>query len=291
MISYAAPVWSDCLGMVHIDRKLQSAQRRALIRICRAYSTAPTKALQLLAGKLPIQLTISLITQRWLIRDDQINSINGIPYDNIERTKKGVPSINPAYWPDIADQPWPIQHLTIFTDGSKNNTAVGCAFVVYANNEETFTYKTRLGETCSVFQAELWAILSAIRWCDSIYNRTEITIFTDSYSSTQAIHNFQWRSPIVHDILLELAKDINRYAIVWVRGHAGVSENERAKQLARMASELESEPSYNATPQCHILRQTKENTFAIWQRQWEEHSECLTKGVFSQGFRFYSSNH
>lgn len=50
---YAAPVWTDELKYKKYEENLQKAQRKAVLRICAAYRTAPTEALLVLAGVSP----------------------------------------------------------------------------------------------------------------------------------------------------------------------------------------------------------------------------------------------
>lgn len=54
--------------------------------------------------------------------------------------------------------------LSIFTDGSKLDGHVGCAFVVFQNAEETHYEQYQLPVFCSVFQAELIAIRQALEY-------------------------------------------------------------------------------------------------------------------------------
>src|SRR6202042_2813119 len=48
--------------------------------------------------------------------------------------------------------------LSIYTDGSKLDGKVGCGFQVVENGVHTVKQKHKLGDECSVFQAELIAI-------------------------------------------------------------------------------------------------------------------------------------
>ena len=42
---------------------------------------------------------------------------------------------------------------------------IGCAFVVFEDEQEIYSEQIRLQSFCSVFQAELLAILKAVEWC------------------------------------------------------------------------------------------------------------------------------
>ncbi|XP_023210074.1 uncharacterized protein LOC111613010 [Centruroides sculpturatus] len=230
MIFYAAPVWAKGLGQVHIDRKLQNTQQRALLRTCRAYSTTSTATMQVIAGKLPTVQDIELASQRWRMRQGIDININNKVFENIEQNLHCKHGLAPQDWPFIATNPWPDQTLTIFTDGSRQEEEVGCAFVAYNDNNEVHNSSDKLGNF-SVYQAELWPILSALRWCNDNYKGVNINLFTDSSSSVQSICNYNWRHPIVNQILQDISKNYNSFAIIWVRGHTGVCGNERAGSL------------------------------------------------------------
>ncbi|XP_067143063.1 uncharacterized protein [Centruroides vittatus] len=279
MISYAAPVWVEGQNQVHIHRKLQSAQRRALLRICRAYSTTSTAALQVIAGKLPIAQELEMVSQRWKMRHGLDVLINNENYNNIEQTLHCKYSEAPENWPFIASHPWADQTLAIFSDGLKDGEQVGSAFVVYQDNNEVHHSSYKLGRFCSVFQAELWGILSAVRWCNDNFVGIKINLFTYSNSSAQSICNYNWRHPIVNQILKEISKNVNSFAIVWVRGHIGVCGNERADELARCASNMNCNPSYTAIPQSFIISRLKESALIKWQQIWDTQNK-ITRNFF-----------
>lgn len=57
-ICYGAPVWADRATTWVARRKLLQSQRLALIFLCKAYRTASTDALPVLAGVLPVDLEV-----------------------------------------------------------------------------------------------------------------------------------------------------------------------------------------------------------------------------------------
>ncbi|CAG2104153.1 unnamed protein product, partial [Medioppia subpectinata] len=76
--------------------------------------------------------------------------------------------------------------ISIYTDGSKLNGKVGSAFVVYENSNKTSHHTQKLGNDCSVFQAELIAINAALQY--TLKRQTSsIRIFSDSKSALQAL--------------------------------------------------------------------------------------------------------
>ncbi|XP_067124410.1 uncharacterized protein [Centruroides vittatus] len=267
MLSYAVPAWAESIDQTHIYRKLQSAQRKALLRICRAYSTTPTAALQVIAGKLPINQELGIIVNRWKLRKGHDINVNGDIIDNIEAYHPHNARPAPYNWPQIVNIPWPDQALSVYTDGSKNEEEVGSAFVAYHNNKEVHNFTNKLGKHCTAYQAELWAILSAIRWCN------------ENYKST-AIGNYDWRHPICNQILHELNTITNFYALVWVRGHSGIEGNEWADSLAHSASATGNVVGYTSTPHSYIIRKLRDNALSIWQHKWNMRYNTITKKFF-----------
>ena len=69
----------------------------------------------------------------------------------------------------------------IYTDGSKGNNKTGCAYVVNGH-----AYRVRLTKYTSIFSAELYAVLLAIKHI-SRSRKTKFVIFCDSLSVLESI--------------------------------------------------------------------------------------------------------
>ena len=84
--------------------------------------------------------------------------------------------------------------LKVYTDGSKTDYGVDCAFLAL---EEIYSWT--LSPMASIYTAELYAIWMALRYCEmSIYD--QFLICTDSLSCIQAIGNTFSRDPQVQNI-------------------------------------------------------------------------------------------
>nr|CAI5855291.1 unnamed protein product [Callosobruchus analis] len=84
----------------------------------------------------------------------------------------------------------------IYTDGSKTSGGVGCAMVT--NGVE---YKWGLHPSCSIYFAELYAILQALNYIDGQSNGRYI-ICSDSLSALSAINNKSSSDPLITKILI-----------------------------------------------------------------------------------------
>jgi ribonuclease HI len=119
----------------------------------------------------------------------------------------------------------------VFTDGSKAD-GVGSAAVLGKN-----VYSCRIDDDASVFTAEAYAILLALRAIEGS-RRSKFVIFSDSFSCLQAILSCKWQNPAVLDILeayknlFEIGKDIR---FCWIPSHTGIHGNEAADAAAKSA--------------------------------------------------------
>lgn len=70
IILYAAPVWAKCIQRKKYRDILERMQRRLAIRVCSAYRTTSTAALQVLADDIPVDLRIKERTRRRETEDE-----------------------------------------------------------------------------------------------------------------------------------------------------------------------------------------------------------------------------
>ena len=121
----------------------------------------------------------------------------------------------------------------VFTDGSKSDAGVGFGVI-----SETFNRYGCLPPYASIFTAELFAILTAVKQILSL-DKNDFVIFSDSQSALQALQVFNSVNPIVMEILEWIILAKRRGKIIkfcWVPAHVGIEGNERADELAKFAA-------------------------------------------------------
>ena len=117
----------------------------------------------------------------------------------------------------------------IYTDGSKMDNKIG--YGIYSSQFEAYG---RIPDVCSVYTAELYAILTALQLALDAETMNGIALFTDSYSSVQSLLNYQNTNPIVQEILKIINE--NQHILVniyWIPSHMNIFGNEKADQLAK----------------------------------------------------------
>ena len=133
--------------------------------------------------------------------------------------------------------------LRIFTDGSATDSSeVGSAFVI-----PDFDIKKRfhLTKGCSIFTAELFAILMALNFCnDMVSIPSRVLILSDSKSALMALYHqsMSSRPDIVSEILFQIHQLIMRgcnISLLWVPGHSNLYGNELADLCAKEAATKE----------------------------------------------------
>ncbi|KAI5731334.1 hypothetical protein M8J77_008389 [Diaphorina citri] len=130
---------------------------------------------------------------------------------------------------------WPNAYL-IFTDGSKTSESVASAFYD-TQNKNSGTFK--LQNFATIFTAEAFAILQALKYASSIKEK-EVIIITDSKSCLEKLKNTSKSNGNPSHLILDIFKELSHLQewnisvrFIWVRGHAGIAGNEAVDRLAK----------------------------------------------------------
>ena len=94
--------------------------------------------------------------------------------------------------------------LNIYTNGSKMTDGVGAGFVVFEIHRKVHEDKFKLPSVCTVFQAEIKAILEAARYLTTTDKYKYVKFFVDSQAAILALDNHKISSTLVHKAICAL---------------------------------------------------------------------------------------
>ncbi|XP_035225305.1 uncharacterized protein LOC118197859 [Stegodyphus dumicola] len=263
-------------------KALSAIQRPFALNISKAYRTTATNAALVLTGLTPLHIRAKLeaIYER-VIRLKENAALDTTVFSTLQyETPGSTQHVHPAHknsgihvkiakrsTPRIEDVPVASQ---FYTDGSKHDNGVGCAYAYYEHGTLHSQWKGHLAAHNSIFQAEPISIEAAIQYAHDIQlARTEIC--TDSMSVLQALKNHHHTSTIIMQIQQTLhSNQQSNIKLKWVRGHSGIAGNEKADQLANEAAINNNAQAVSALiPPSFLKRQLRDIGNKQWQHEWE----------------------
>lgn len=299
LVSSATPAAIQPLGPSHLAG-IRSASG--------AFKTSPTKAIYAESGELPFQYKACLATLTKAVRLEAGGTI-GHAHPLWNRGRNGFESIAGERIPEIAkkrrlsDRNWNASkpkidwemsayvragdpaskvgaafgivkdkyrnHTQIYTDGSKEEDFVGCA-IVGDGGVNAF----RLPKVCSVFSAEAFAILKALKGVPGDGSEAAV-IFTDSASAVEAVECGQSHHPWIQEIEKELER--TNATLCWIPGHSGIVGNEQADQAAKAARTQE--VTELPVPADDVIRWAKEKIRLTWEGEWRNERDLFLRKV------------
>lgn len=162
--------------------------------------------------------------------------------------------------------------VKIYTDGSKDNTYSGCAFVI---PEKNVTRKFRLDPTSSIFTCELYAIFSALKLIletNHTYPQNYV-IISDSQAALQAISSVgNVINPLVTNIQDLLHNILNiqiQVHFLWCPSHCGIQGNEDADQAAKLSLTEPGVPEYGNTTSTDVAASIKQTLIKRWRNSFQ----------------------
>ena len=177
------------------------------------------------------------------------------------------------------------KYVQIYTDASKVDEMVAAAAVSSVAPNSSFS--RRLRDHCSIYTAELQAILFALKQVHQSKTNNKLMIFSGSLSALQALKNFKTDHPLLIQIQERLHKinaDKKGTIFVWVPGNIGIRGNEAADRAAKEA--LNTEPTAGLVPFPDLKPLTFKYVCEVWQMEWDEAGLTSNKFMkFYQGFR------
>lgn len=274
-VLYAANIWADSMQKRIYRKKLERIQRLFAIKITKSHRTVSLNSSVLLARILPLDLRAQ--EQKGLFEIKRGRPIEEIPDATLEERFHPLDHPHPsqrigfkfccaASIEDIGPyQAWP----SAYTDGSKIEGKVGMAVSVWVNGAESRYSAYRLSDYCSVYQAELAALLRAT---EMLTREKKSCILSDSRSALEGLAQPDPENPITVEIqnrlreALEAGREIRLF---WVKAHVGIPGNERADELAKKAALKDKRaPVYDRFPISFARRVLRERTEALWQARY-----------------------
>ncbi|CAK1582424.1 unnamed protein product [Parnassius mnemosyne] len=289
-VMYAASAWVPATNKQKVKKRFDLVQRGFVQKIIKSYRTVSLHSALLLAGLLPLDIRIQEAASLYAIKKDFSRRIVG---DREVESK-----INFSETPHPADQVGlnfeclvdgaqidqkDNKALKIYTDGSKIEGKVGAALSIWNDAAETCTRKLKLENFCTVYQAELLAILEAtsyaLKSCAPNCN-----IYSDSRSALSTIAQDVSLHPLAVEARNNILK-INRQGktlnLCWIKAHAGLEGNERADELAKdAATKIKRKADYEKCPVSYVKRQIRLESLDEWNRRYTEGETASTTKIF-----------
>ena len=138
------------------------------------------------------------------------------------------------------------QRVYLYTDGARNQQGVAAALIARCDSIEISRGGRKLGDSCSIFQAEAIAILLALDWLrnDNHYNNHE-DVCSDSRMVLQRLTRVYDTHSLTHQIKKILQSLHGMVSFLKIQAHADINGSEKADELDRATAAVQSEPIYS----------------------------------------------
>ncbi|GBN85860.1 hypothetical protein AVEN_233279-2 [Araneus ventricosus] len=267
--------WGHRLQFKTFCEYMDVVQRRPLLAITRAFKTTSSKALQVLAGVPPLHIrTIETYCAFLVLRAHEDVTAHGQSFSAEDYVRYDSPyEAHPAAKGGIGfDWVEPSgDGIEIFTDGSGINDHIGAAMVVLYHGQLIHSVRRRLGDTCTVYQAELFGLQLAAEYCLTLSATQRVNIFSDSRSALQSLADPTNLHPLVGKVrrLLQKARSERGVHLHWVKAHVGYLGNELADGEAKAAADEPAVTEKLPIPISRMKSALKALTIREWQKRWD----------------------
>ncbi|XP_070855359.1 uncharacterized protein [Drosophila suzukii] len=251
ILLYGVSIWWPALMKQTTTTNLNKVQRMASLCISGALRTTPNEALNAILNLPSLDLAgmerakIAAVRMRdlgqWkpqiygharILQQDTMIPPSTDLCKPIEYIHTPFEALLPTREDWEQGQPGPTEAVNFYTDGSKlNNQVGGGIYSEQLNIRKSF----RLPDHCSVFQAEVFAIIEALMLLnDANCQNKLINIYSDSQAAIRSIISTNTNSHTISSCrksLHEMALQFKIY-LIWVPGHRNITGNCIADELA-----------------------------------------------------------
>ena len=178
--------------------------------------------------------------------------------------------------------------LAVYTDGSKDNELVGSA-AIFPNR----TISRKLPSACSIFTAEIVAIIEALDHVDSL-QFNNITIYSDSLSVLQALKTFDSNHPLILKVLQWLTRlhaRHKRVRLCWTPSHISVPGNCRADTEARSVAQSNIQPQPIDIPHSDYFPTIRKKLHTLWETKWQNIPQTNKLRVLKESIKPWTSSY
>ncbi|GBN21981.1 hypothetical protein AVEN_81069-1 [Araneus ventricosus] len=274
-VLYGHGAWGHRLKLKTFCEYLNVVQRRPLLAMTRAYRTSSTNSLQVLAGVPPLDLrAIETYATFLVLRAQQDITVYSEEFHWEDYVQMESPYVTHPAIKDGIGFDWMEpkgEGLEIFTDGSGINDKIGAAMVVLYFGQLIHSIRVRLGENCTVYQAELVGLKLAANFVLTLTTTKRVNVYSDSRSALQSLADPINTHPLVGEVrrLLKRARSERGVFLHWVKAHVGYHGNELADAEAKAATDSPSVsvelPVSSSRFKCKLRR----IIIQAWQDHWD----------------------
>ena len=163
--------------------------------------------------------------------------------------------------------------MKCYNDGSRLNNRTGYGYCITQDDYQISSGHGYLGENTTVFQAEIVGIHRACLELSKYEG--DVTIFTDSQASMDAISTLKTKSSTVANCVRELNNLASgrKVQIKWVKSHSDFTGNETADAEAK-AGTLDSKREAIPLPVSFVRAKIKDFLTKMWTHEWENSNSC-----------------